>query len=227
MKPELFVSGTFAVPQGEYIQPRRYPSVLETGNVLIGQSDPVLAHAWALRNYDADVSFSLGQMRFEDGHTITYLITRDRQSFLDSLHRTDAGQYGGFIHKVDAEVFSLSSDRVGQNKWLSQQPTRVTAPPTFVSLEEAMAQGIQVYVLEDQAFIKTLVEGRKQHPIIIREGLNSGALSCMNEAYGFARLDLPVSNTSSPGTATGSDHSLEPAPPKPFRRAGGKPAAQS
>jgi hypothetical protein len=207
MKSELYISGTVATPAGGYIQPRHDPSVLTEGGVLTAQTDPGLIHSWALRNYDANVVFSLGHMstapktmhsahmHFTGNQQIPYLIASNRDLFLRSLHVAEDGRRGGFIHKVDASGFELTPDRIGQKKWISQQPARVIEEPRFVSLQDVMARHVQVYIVEDRNFVKRLVAGRKQHSVVIQEGLDSGALSCLNESYEAPRHAIPKADS--------------------------------
>ncbi len=191
MKPELYVSSTTETLEGGYIYPRVEPSVFVKGLVLTGQSDPMFALSSAMRNYDAEVVFSVGQLQFDDTKKMPYILARDKRAFLDSLHIDPSGHLGGFVHNVDTTEFDLMLDRSAQTKWFAQKRVRVIAPPRFVSLEHVMSQGIQIYILQDMNFAQTLALGKRQHEVLISEGYDSKRLSCLNEVYGFKRLEIP------------------------------------
>ncbi|MFY9287047.1 MAG: hypothetical protein WAO98_00970, partial [Alphaproteobacteria bacterium] len=166
------------------------------------QTDHTLAHAWALRNADANVAIAIGTITTE-AQQYRYIVTNGRDEFFASLHHGPEGS-GGFIHEVDASTFDLTPDRVGQKKWMSEKPARIIGQPHFVRFEDIMQKGVQIFVVTEPHYLDEFSRQRQGHAVVLQRGIELGTVMHLNQEYKNNPIPVPEIAAPLPGAEPSS-----------------------
>ncbi|MDR3450070.1 MAG: hypothetical protein P4M15_10065 [Alphaproteobacteria bacterium] len=118
----------------EHIEPHPSPPL---GNVIYAQPDKILAHAYALKTPAVFMAGTVQNWRFMVAHAA------DEAAWRNQLAEKD-GVRGGFIYEVDPGAFTIETTPFG-NECVARVPVAILAR-TFVTPEEAMKQGVQIFI---------------------------------------------------------------------------------
>jgi hypothetical protein len=190
MKPRLFHSTTEVLTAIEPRDARTF--VGDRGRFAFAQLDEILAYAYALKN-KSQIVFNIAQSRWgsaTDAITYTYLIASDRQKFFDGLHTRENG-IGGFIYEVDPESFYAVTHPSGAQEWVSEQTAEIITSPRFVTLEDVMTKGVQIFIVENPDYLPNFHRPEVDPIVILMRGYEEGTIGWFNKECGINPIEPP------------------------------------
>ena len=176
--PRLFHSSSRQL--GAIINPAPTDTMIgDPGTYVFAQPNELLAHAYALK-YGRDIIKCTSQQISGD-ESYTWFVAIGREAFFGSLAHKD-GARGGFIYEVERTAFRPITGPGGGMEWVSEISAPVIGSPRFVSLEQVMDKGIQIFIAEDKPS-SVFPAGKNPHEVIF-ERIASGKIAWLNHETG-------------------------------------------